>query len=282
MSRPTEHRPLRTSCRDAASRRHANSFGVLALAAAAALAACSTKHVSLSGDVKLKAAAQENYEAGVELLEDDSYPEAIKFFEFVKKRFPFSKYAPLSELRLADAKFKQGEFSSAAEAYAEFVKLHPAHEEVDYAEYRIALSRYRDAPGDFFLFPPSYEKDAREVVKARDALEKFLKAHPSSKHAAEATKLLGTVNQRLAAHEWYVGEYYFKRRRWAGAAGRYETLVEKYPGSRQEPEALLKLARAYLAMDEKHRARSALQKLVVKHPQDPHRKEAEGLLASLR
>ncbi len=267
---------------EAASRPRARSTGVVALAVAAALLACSTKHVSITGNVKLKKDAQENYEAGVELLKDHSYPEAAKFFEFVKKSFPFSKYAALSDLRLADAKFDQNEFSAAADAYAEFTKLHPAHEEVDYAEYRIALSHFRDAPGNFFLFPPAYEKDEREVVKAKNALEKFLQAHPDSKRAGDARKLLADVNTRLAKHEWYVGEYYFKRRRWAGAAGRYETLVEKYPGSREEPEALLKLARAYLAMDEKHRARTALQKLVVKHPQDPRRKEAEGLLAALR
>ncbi len=257
-------------------------FALAALALAAASLACSTKHVSLSGNVKLKKDAQGNYEAGVELLKGHSYPEAVKFFEFVKKSFPFSRYAPLSDLRLADAKFDQNEFPAAAEAYADFIKLHPGHEEVDYAEYRIALSRFRDAPGDFFVFPNSYEKDTRQVVKAKQALDKFLEARPGSKYADEAKKLLGQVNARLAAHEWYVGEYYFKRHRWAGAAGRYETLVERYPGSKQEPEALLKLARAYLAMDEKHRARTALQKLVVKHPQDPRRKEAEGLLAALR
>jgi outer membrane protein assembly factor BamD len=35
-------------------------------------------------------------------------------------------------------------------------------------------------------------------------------------------------------------------------------------------------------VDEKHRARNALQRLIVKHPQDARRPEAERLLASLR
>jgi outer membrane protein assembly factor BamD len=95
-------------------------------------------------------------------------------------------------------------------------------------------------------------------------------------------KLLAEGRGRLAAHEWYVGEYYWKRSRWAGAAQRYQTLVERYPGSAQEAEALLKLAQACVKLDEKHRARTALQKLIVKHPQDPRRPEAEKLLASLR
>jgi outer membrane protein assembly factor BamD len=79
-----------------------------------------------------------------------------------------------------------------------------------------------------------------------------------------------------------VAEYYWKRERWAGAAQRYETLIERYPGSAVESEALLKLARACVKLDEKHRARTALQKLIVKHPGDPLLPEAEKLLATLR
>jgi outer membrane protein assembly factor BamD len=44
----------------------------------------------------------------------------------------------------------------------------------------------------------------------------------------------------------------------------------------------MKLAQAYLRVDEKHRARNALQRLIVKHPEDPRRRDAERLLASLR
>ncbi len=254
----------------------------LALAAVLALAACSTKYVSLGGDVKYKDSAEGNYDAGVELLKHDSFPEAAKFFEYVKTKYPFSKYAALCDLRLADAKFDQSAWVEAAEAYSQFVQLHPTHEEVDYAEYRVGLSYFKDAPSDFVLFPPAFEKDLHQLVKAKAALEKFLKDRPASKLAPDAKKILAEAQGRLAAHEWYVGEYYFKHQRWAGAAGRYQGLVEKFPGSKHESEALLRLARSYLAMDEKHRARSALQKLVVEHPQDPRRKEAEGLLAQLR
>ncbi len=58
--------------------------------------------------------------------------------------------------------------------------------------------------------------------------------------------------------------------------------MDKYPGSPHESEALMKLAHAYIAMNEKFRARTALQKLIVKHPDDHRRAEAEKLRASLR
>ncbi len=246
-----------------------------------ALAACS-KHVSFSGEAKLRPTAEENYQAGVELMKDSDWASAQKFFEYVKTKFPFTKYAALSELRLADSKFGQGHYAEAAAAYAQFVQLHPSHEDVDYAEFRVAESYWKDAPSEFSLFPPAHEKDLRQVKKASEALHKFLDAHPTSKRVPDAKKLLAEADGRLTDHEWYVAEYYFKHGRWAGAAGRYETLVERFPGSKHEVEALFKLARACVELKESYRARTALQKLIVLHPKDPRRPEAERLLASLR
>ncbi len=255
---------------------------VLLAAAILALAGCKTKHVSITGHLKFANDAEGDYKAGVELLEDKTYPEAEKFFERVKTKYPFSKWAPLAELRLADSKFGQELYPEAAEAYKQFVQLHPTHEEVDYAEFRAGLAHFKDAPGSFVLFPPAHEKDQRQLGHATETLSKFLEKHPKSKYAPEARKTLDAANGRLAEHEWYVAEYYFKRKRWAGAAGRYETLVDKFPGTRHEPQALMKLAQAALEQGEKHRARTALQKLIVKHPKDPLRPEAEKRLAELR
>jgi outer membrane protein assembly factor BamD len=247
-----------------------------------AAAACSTKHVTLGGKLKTRPTAEENYATGVELTKKESWPEAQQFFEYVKTKFPFSKEAALADLRIADLKYAQHLWAEAVEAYGRFVQLHPSHEEVDYAEFRMAQSFFKDAPGEFFLFPPAHEKDQRQTERAAAALAGFVEKHPSSKWVPEAKKLLAEANGRLARREWYVAEYYYKRKRWAGAAGRYETLVEKYPGSANEAEALMKLAQAAVQLDEKHRARTALQKLIVRHPGDPRRGEAEKLLAALR
>jgi outer membrane protein assembly factor BamD len=255
----------------------------LALVAGLALAAaCSSKHTTFTGELKLAKTAEDNYQAGLDEVKATHYEEATRFFEYVKTKYPYSKFAALADLRIADVKFAQDRFAEAAEAYTQFITLHPTNEEVDYAEYRAGLSHFKEAPGDFVLFPHAYEKDQRQTEKAVEVLTKFAKEHPTSKYLPEAQKVLDEARSRLAAREWYVAEYYFKRDRWAGAAGRYESLVEKYPGSRHEAEALYKLAHACIHLNEKFRARTALQQLIVKHPDDPRRVAAEKLLASLR
>ncbi len=248
-----------------------------ALLLAASVLACS----HLLGE-KTGKTAEEDFKIASDHYQDKSWPEAQKAFERVRMKYPYSKYAALSELRIADLKFEQDKFIEAAEAYRQFVKMHPTHEDVDYAAFRIGLSSWKDAPSQFFLFPPDFEKDQAQVRGAVTAFQDFLKNYPSSKHAPEGQKLLAEARGKLAEHEWYVAAFYRKRDRWPAVAVRLEGLVRDYPGSKYEPEALLQLADAYLHMNERFQAQQALQKLVVKHPGDPRRAEAEKLLAQIR
>jgi outer membrane protein assembly factor BamD len=246
------------------------------------LLACASGRVSFTGEIRYAKTAEENYEAGLDEMKKENWVESGKFYEHVRTKYPFSKYAALAELRLADSKYLQSRFPEAAESYTAFVTAHPTHDEADYAAFRAALSRYHDAPSDFFIFPPAFEKDQKALRSAAELLTAFLKERPHAAQVAEARKLLAEVNGKLAAHEIYVAEFYWKRERWAGAAMRYEGLVRDFPGLAQEPEALLRIGQAYARLEEKFRAQQALQKLIARYPQDPRRVEAEKLLGKLR
>lgn len=246
------------------------------------LLACGSSRVSLTGEMKYGATAEENYQAGLDEAKAERWEEATKLFEYVKTKYPFSKQAALADLQLADVKFQQELFAEAAAAYQAFVQLHPNHEQADYARFRAGLSLFNDAPGDFALFPPPHEKDQRALREAAKALADFVKESPKSKHLPEAEKALAEARSRLAEHEWYAAGFYMSREKWAGAAGRIQVLLEQYPGSPREVEALFLLADAYERMGERFRAQQALQRLVATHPDDPRRPEAEQRLAGLR
>ena len=253
------------------------------LAAAAALSllafsACAKKAPA----VKYESPAEEDYVLGTAELEDRNFPDAQKILEKVRTKYPYSKYGVLAELRLADLRYDQGKFIEAADAYQTFVKIHPSSPEVDYAAYRAALSRWNDAPSDFFLFPSVHERDLAQVSKAADGLALFVEKYPGSKYAPEAKEKLAKIRDVLAERDWYAFEFYKKRERWQGAAFRLERLMKDYPGSTREPEALWQLADMYLKLSERYRAQQALQQLVVKFPDSQQRAGAEKLLAELR
>jgi outer membrane protein assembly factor BamD len=234
-----------------------------------------------AGEVTYAAGARQNYDLGMKALEAGRHLDALKFFEHVRAKYPYSTQAALAELAIGDTHFDREKYLEAIEAYRAFLKMHPNHPRADYASFRIALSYYEDIPSDFVLFPPSTQKDQSSVRDARVAFEQFLRDYASSSHAAEAKRLLDDVRLRLAKHELYVADFYMHRKRWKAAVGRLNRLLADFPGSSLEAEALLKLGRSHKELDEKEKAREALERLMREFPDAPQRPEAERLLQSV-
>ena len=246
---------------------------------AALTAACVT--VSGPGGTTYSADAKENYDRGLEALEDGNHLEAIRLFDHVRSKFPYSSYAPLSELRAADAEFARGRYAEAIDGYQRFLKFHPAHPEVDWAAFRIGESHYEAIPSGFFLLPPPAEKDQTEVRAAKRSLQDFLARYPNSQRVPKARELLSKTEGILASHELAVSAFYEKREQYRGAATRLEYLLANYPTAPQVGEAAHGLVRLYGELDERGRAKEVLEAFLAKHPEVPGAAEVRAALGEL-
>jgi outer membrane protein assembly factor BamD len=247
-----------------------------------ALVACGAK--SGSGAVEYSVSAQKNYDKGLKELERKDWVAASKYFGFIKSRFPYSKYAVLAELRLADAEFGAEQYLEAIDSYRLFIKFHPTHEMVanGYASFKIGESYYKQLPGDFWMFPPSFEKDQSATEDAGNELKSFLDKYPASPYRAKAKEILVKVGKRLANHEWYVARYYWDRGKPMGTVLRLRRLLERYRGVGYDEEALWLLGRAYVTVAMPDRARGVWTELVNKFQNSSHAGEARTALASLK
>ena len=236
-----------------------------------------------SGAVDYSVSAQKNYEKGLKDLDDKDWIAASKYFAFIKSRFPYSKYAVLAELRLADAEFGAEQYLEAIDSYRLFLKFHPTHEMVanGYVSFKIGDAYMRQLSGDFWLFPPSYEKDQSSTEDAANELKSFLDKYPDSPYRDKAKDILVKVGKRLADHEWYVARYYWDRGKPMGTVLRLRRLLERYRGVGYDVEALWLLGRAYVAVDMPDRARLSWQELVAKYPTSNRAGEAKDALGSL-
>jgi outer membrane protein assembly factor BamD len=81
--------------------------------------------------VEYTVSAQTNYEKGRKELDRHDWTAATSYFSFVASRFPWSKYAVLSELGIADVQFSAGHYLDALAAYRQFMNLHPAYDWVE-------------------------------------------------------------------------------------------------------------------------------------------------------
>lgn len=247
---------------------------------AALLAACGS---APSGTAVYAVTAQQNYSKGMAELEEKDWVAAVKYFAFIKQRFPYSKYAVLSELRIADAEFGAGHHLQAIDAYKLFIKFHPTHQMVTdgYAAFRIGASYFKMVPEDVWLLPPAYEKDQSSTYDAERELRTFIKKYPESQYASQAQEMLQKVHARLAAHEWYVARFYWERDKPMGTVLRLRRLLDRYAGTRYDGDALWLLGQAYMEVEMPERAKDAWQRLIDEHPDHTQAEAARRALASL-
>src|SRR5260221_2044006 len=86
--------------------------------------------------------ARKDYQAALAAFEDKNWELTSELMNEVKRKYAYSRYARLAELRLADANFQQDKFAEAISGYKEVVHDHPNDPEVADARYRIAKGEY--------------------------------------------------------------------------------------------------------------------------------------------
>jgi outer membrane protein assembly factor BamD len=225
--------------------------------------------------------ADENLKRGLEAMEGKNFVEASKYFEFTRTKFPFLEASKEAELKLADCSFEQEKYVEARDRYQNFVRLHPTHPKVDYAAFKGAETHFKDIPSDFFLLPPSIEKDQIELKGALIALNEFVRLYPKSTHQEEAKTIIADVRRRLARHELYVAEFYEKREKWPAVIGRLSVVQKNFSGVGFDARAAFGMYDAHMALKQPAEAREVLATFVRDFPKDERASEAQALLKRL-
>lgn len=221
------------------------------------------------------------YAQAVADLKDSLYPEALDGFETIKARFPYSKYAALSDLRIADVHYERQAYVEAVDAYRNFLKYHPTHSEAPYAMFRIAEAYQQQMPTDFFFLPPSNEKDQAQTKLAISAFKDMLSRYPQSEYAEKANEKLDECRKHLGEHELYVARFYFKREKWVASAARAEGILRDYPGLGLDAEALWIAGKSRYSQKELVEARVHLTKLEAEYADTSEAKKGKSVLEEM-
>jgi len=162
--------------------------------------------------------AQELAWEGMDAYENGKYDKAIQKFQRLKDYYPFSKYAILAELKIADAHYKRDEYEDAIFAYENFEQLHPRNEAIPYVIYQIGRCYY-----DRISTP---DRDQTSAQKALDTFRRLIKQFPYSTRAAEHIK---EAERSLAAHAYIVGVFYYRTGHYKAALHRFMSIISDYP-----------------------------------------------------
>ena len=225
--------------------------------------------------------ADELYAEGLEILEGGSFlriipwvnhGKAIETFQTIIDNYPYSDYAVLAELKIADAYFDDKKYEEALSYYRDFSDLHPQHPEVPYTIWRSAQCHERRKR------PPN-----RDQTATRDAivyLDRLLLKYPYSDYAAEGEDLWRSLRRQLAENIVGIGDFYMKRKEYESAAERYRMLLNEYPGLGFDAATLYKLGVCYWEMNRKGEAERIFQSIVQNFEGNEFAAKAEKRIAS--
>ncbi len=203
------------------------------------------------------------YARGMETLEGElylgfiprvDYETAIATFQTIIDNYPYSEYAVLAELRIADAYFDDAQYEEALSYYRDFGDLHPQNEKVPYTIYRSALCHERRVR--------SVNRDQTATREALTYLDRLLASYPYSEYAREGEVLWRELRRKLAEQVMGIGDFYRRRGEYEAAAERYRSLLSEYPGLGLDAHSLYNLGLCYEAMNRHAEADRLYQAIV--------------------
>ncbi len=230
--------------------------GVLALCLAlAAVPACRSKRDLMSSSPEIL------YKRAKQSLTGQDYNNAIKMYEALTARYPFTEQARQARLDLIYAYYRSGEKESAIDAADTFVRENPTHPRIDYAWYIKGLVDFERSAN---IIERTFRVDLAErpPATARKSFAAFrvvVEQYPKSDYAHDALQRMIFLRNRLAQYEVHVARYYYKRGAYIAAAQRSKGAIEQYDGAPTTREALEILIESYDRLDLKELAAQARQ-----------------------
>ena len=210
-----------------------------------ALAGCAS--TPDEGEDTNKWSAEKLFQEGKQALDAGDYEVAIEHFEKLEAKYPFGRLAEQAQLDTAYAYFKFDEPDTAISSADRFIKLHPRHDNVDYAYYLrgLASASKKDNPLANVIPQDSSLRDPSSTQKSYDYFALLVTKFPESRYTEDAIRRMGYLRNELAMHEIHVANYYVNRGAYVAAANRAKYVVSNFPRTPASRLALQILVNAY-------------------------------------
>jgi outer membrane protein assembly factor BamD len=257
------------------TRKSGRSLAILIAALSlAALPACSSGSIGsfFSSEEKKEETkpADVLYKEGENFLNKGEYTYAAEKFAEVERQHPYAPEAKTAMVWTAFAYYKAGKSTEAVAAARRFISMHPGSKEAAVAQYVIAWS-YFDRIND----PQRDQSDTRRAVVE---LETLVRRYPDSRYAEEARQRIKVARDVLAGQEMEVGRFYMKKGQFNGAIMRFQTVVSEYQTTAHVEEALHRLTECYLALGIENEAKATAAVLGHNFPESEWYKRSYALL----
>ena len=215
-----------------------------------------TKHATLTYTDDARA----SYVEATGSFNGREWEDARALFGEIKKIFPYTTYARLSELsgwptstssRRSSPRPSPGTASSSRTTGATRT-----------SSTRATGSRgrlFKDIDDTIFL-PPQEERDQATTLRGvQGGSRSYLKDYPTTRFPREERYMYDVVVGRLVRHELYVARFYLRADNFPAAVDRIDHALKAFPGSNLEPEALVLKGETLMKMKKLEDAREVFE-----------------------
>lgn len=215
---------------------------------------------------------EQYYREAKKELDGGRYTSALKLYDALQARFPYSAYADQANLDSAYALFKLKDRVQAIAECDRFIQMHPTHPNVDYAYYLKGLAQEISLDGVLtsVVGQDVTERDPEAGRAAFFAYKDLINRFPGSIYVADARRRMEKLNGYLAQAELHAARYYLKRGAPLAAANRAKSMLEKFPLTPAREEALAIMMAAYDRLGETVLRDDARRVLQLNYPESEY------------
>jgi outer membrane protein assembly factor BamD len=217
------------------------------------------------------------YMRGSTALMEEKWLDARQYFQQIVDNYPQSPRRPDAKLGLGDSYLGEGTTEAlvfAANEFREFLQFYPVHARADYAQYKLAMSHFRQMRAP--------ERDQTETRAALREFDAFFERYPDSMLTSEVRQRWREARDRLSEASYRVGFYYFRARWYPGAIDRFKEILKEDPGFGGRDAVYFYLAESLARTDKSAEALPYFERLVAEFDQSEHLEEARKRIEMLK
>ena len=211
------------------------------------------------------------YEKSHRLMEGGNWSGAEASFRRLIAQYPYGPYTEQAMIESAYAQYKAGKNDDAVSSIDRFIRTYPTHRNIAYLYYLRGLAN-GNSDTVFLRRVWSLDSSRRDLSTPRQAYADFnivTERYPNSRYAADARQRMVELRDVFAQHEMDNALYYARRGAWVSAAGRATYLLETYPQSAFQNDAVALLGESYTQLGNKPLADDARRVLELNQPDHP-------------
>lgn len=192
-------------------------------------------------------------------------------FKRLVAQYPYGPYTEQALIETAYAQYKSGKHDDAISSIDRFIRTYPTHRNIAYLYYlRGLVNSSRDTV--FLQRVWRLDVSRRDLATPTQAYNDFLivlERYPNSRYAEDSRKRMMVLRDTFARHELDASLYYLRRTADVAAADRAKYLLETYPQSRYQYDAVAVLLTAYERLGNQTLAADARRVLQQNDPNHP-------------